>query len=342
MTLVSGPKKKEQLIRVPARDLLRLERDCSRNARDAKDAWMSYCSLKTKLQSEILRLNKRNDFLVDEINTWKVQFEKFQVVAQDLTTQSLELKQKIEAYKVENQHLSELIKDREIESHKSSILLKATQKDKEQLKDAIKVLSREKALVTDQLKSYKAQNQVLLAQRAEVETVLVALRTLIETQPAALAKMLHRRSAAPLEEKSGKTDVNGAGTILADVLTPNSQAFLKREKQPFKSELFMESHLDDPDQDGALHKTTADITDLINRVTNDCLAALDNIKDDDQHSPSLEKQAQKVSSSPNVDSHRLDRSNGNDRSLDNSSFHPGFSTKASYEKVTASMPEIRV
>lgn len=320
----------------------KLERESSLNARDARDAWTSYCSLKTKLQAEITRLSKSNDFLVDEIGTWKIQFEKFQVVAQDLTKQSLELKHKIEAYRSENYQLSLLIKEREIESNKANLLLKTTQKERDQAKNNLKVLAREKAALQDQLKSYKTQNHVLLTQRAEVENVLHALRTLIETQPAALASMLQRKSddsrIRPLDSVT-KSDSKSPRT---DAVSPLSSKIVPENVSETRHQTHSNGlEIADPETLSAVHHTKHEISDLISRVTNECLAALDTIKDVDQFPPVSLTGGQDHKSAKDGANEQRSSDRSSSAKDDVSSRRPGLK-KPGYDKFTASMPEIRV
>lgn len=290
--LTSGSTKKPLTTKISIRALQEIEREKSSNAREIHEAWLSYCLLKTKMGTEISKLTKRNEFLLDELNTWKTQFEKFQIVAQDLTKQSLELKRKIETYKAENRQLNALIKERALE-------YAVLKQDRDKIVHENDDLVKEKQHLKEKLRISKKQNEVLLQQREEVEGVLRSLRQLIQTQPAALVDIIEGR---PDEEAQAEAEADFAAADAAAtfaVSTPagavDDAASMKLETtSEFARALAMDRRISMHSKrssisdvaDAVVREKTKEITNLINRITADCVAAIDRINvSDDEDGP---------------------------------------------------------
>lgn len=297
--MLHGPKSKD-FVKVPIKDFNELQHDNRRQTREVNEAWTNYCRLKSTLQSDIVRLGQENDSLLKERVTWQSQFEKFQAVAQDLTHQSFELKKKLDTYKLENKHMAEEIKLLEKELDRSSALLHQSQKERDQTKEMYQALVKEKGQLVERLHATRAQNSVLVAQRTEVENVLTSLRSLIETQPAALVEMItNQDTTAPAPTSAHHQSRSVESTLGVDTPMPVSPSTPKSK----------------------------DITDLIQKITAECLSAIDSLKTDDD-----QKTAASVSCAKSVNASRAQIS------MDDAN---GLLNKR-YQKVTASMPEIRV
>lgn len=197
-------------------------------------------------------------------------------MAQDLANQSVELKRKIELYKTENKNLNVLIKEKLSENT-------AIKHERDQLTRNCEDLTREKQHIKERLRLVKTQNNVLLQQRDEVEAVLTSLRQLIETQPIVLTELLERtdpheraayvaESGDQLEERSAALATVSQGSVLAPYR-------LNKAKHAKKASLSDAA-------DMLVREKTMEITSLINRMTADCIAALDRINvNDDEDGP---------------------------------------------------------
>lgn len=298
--LTSGSSRKKPLTtKISIRALQEIEREKSSNAREIQEAWLSYCLLKTKMGTEVSKLTKRNEFLLDELNTWKAQFEKFQLVAQDLTKQSLELKRKIDNYKAENRQLNVLIKERALEHAQ-------VKKERDMISQENSDLIKEKQHLKEKLRVSKKQNEVLSNQREEVEGVLRSLRQLIETQPAALEDIIEREPAhlEPVSEDTlFETTSKHSAPVAGETRSVHTQETCDvagrvvqiETASEFERTLNMEKRLSQQTKrtsisdvaDAVVREKTREITNLVNRITADCIAAIDriNVNDDVEDSP---------------------------------------------------------
>lgn len=198
-------------------------------------------------------------------------------MAQDLTNQSLELKRKIENYKSENKKLNMLIKDKANENH-------SIQREREAALQSCEDLTREKQHLKERLRLVKTQNNVLLQQRDEVEAVLRSLRQLIETQPVVLGEVLGQKSGTTLSRDSADR-YERSSSMAAD----HSSALRSSSNHPqraYNKEHAKTGSVSDA-ADLVVREKTKEITQIISRITADCIAALDriNINDDDADSP---------------------------------------------------------
>src|SRR3954463_8943293 len=107
--LFGGSVKKLMMTKVSMRHLNEIVRERNQYSRDAMEAWQDFINLKGRMETELGKVTKRNNFLVEELESWKQQFLKFQSFAEQLTKETQELKNKIETHKRENRRLTGLI-----------------------------------------------------------------------------------------------------------------------------------------------------------------------------------------------------------------------------------------
>ena len=55
------------------RHLNEIVRERNQYSRDALEAWQDFINLKGRMDTELTKVTKRNNFLVDELETWKQQ-----------------------------------------------------------------------------------------------------------------------------------------------------------------------------------------------------------------------------------------------------------------------------
>lgn len=168
------------------RHLNEIVRERNQYSRDAMEAWQDFINLKGRMDTEIGKVTKRNNFLVEELETWKQQFLKFQAFAEQLTKETSELKVKIENHKRENRRLSGLIDQQKDDVARLTLRLSGTEKQRDDALEAL-VLQQE---IAEELERERKRNQKELAalqhtttslarQRDDVQRVVLHLRSLI-------------------------------------------------------------------------------------------------------------------------------------------------------------------
>lgn len=196
------------------RHLNEIVRERNQYSRDAQEAWQDFINLKGRMDTELSKVTKRNNFLVEELETWKqqvthhlisstplpgrislvltairLQFLKFQAFAEQLTKETSELKVKIEGHKRENRRLTALIDQQKDDLARLTLRLSGTEKQRDDALEAL-VLQQE---IAEELERERKRNQKELAalqhttatltrQRDEAQRIVVHLRSLIEGQ----------------------------------------------------------------------------------------------------------------------------------------------------------------
>lgn len=65
--------KKPLMTKVSMRHLNEIVRERNQYSRDAMEAWQDFINLKGRMDGELTKVSKRNNFLVDELESWKQQ-----------------------------------------------------------------------------------------------------------------------------------------------------------------------------------------------------------------------------------------------------------------------------
>ena len=187
--LFGGSVKKPLMTKVSMRHLNEIVRERNQYSRDALEAWQDFINLKGRMDTEISKVTKRNNFLVEELETWKQQFLKFQAFAEQLTKETSELKVKIETHKRENRRLSGLIDQQKDDLARLTVRLSGTEKQRDDALEALVLqqeiaeeLERERKRNQSELATLQHTNTTLLHQRDEAQRVVLQLRTLISGQ----------------------------------------------------------------------------------------------------------------------------------------------------------------
>lgn len=68
-----GSVKKPLMTKVSVRHLNEIIRERNQYSRDAMDAWQDFITLKGRMDNDLARTTKRNNFLNDELESWKQQ-----------------------------------------------------------------------------------------------------------------------------------------------------------------------------------------------------------------------------------------------------------------------------
>lgn len=171
------------------RHLNEIVRERNQYSRDAQEAWQDFINLKGRMDNELTKVTKRNNFLVDELESWKQQFLKFQAFAEQLTKETNELKIKIENHKRENRRLVSQIDQEKEAVARLTVRLAGTEKQRDDSLEALVLqqeiaeeLERERKRNKKDLSALQHTNTTLLRQRDEAQRVVLHLRALIDGQ----------------------------------------------------------------------------------------------------------------------------------------------------------------
>lgn len=187
--IFGGSVKKPLMTKVSMRHLNEIVRERNQYSRDAQEAWQDFINLKGRMDSELSKVSKRNNFLVEELESWKQQFLKFQTFAEQLTKETQDLKVKIENHKRENRRLSGLIDQQKDDAARLTIRLSGTEKQRDDALEALVLqqeiaeeLERERKRNKKELSQLQHTNAAIIRQRDETQRVVLHLRALIEGQ----------------------------------------------------------------------------------------------------------------------------------------------------------------
>jgi DNA-binding transcriptional regulator YbjK len=184
-----GSVKKPLMTKVSMRHLNEIVRERNQYSRDAMEAWQDFINLKGRMDTELNKVTKRNNFLVEELESWKQQFLKFQAFAEQLTKETQELKVKIENHKRENRRLTALIDQQKDDAARLTVRLSSTEKQRDDAIEALVLqqeiaeeLERERKRNKKELAALQHANEGIIRQRDEAQRVVLHLRALIDGQ----------------------------------------------------------------------------------------------------------------------------------------------------------------
>ena len=187
--IFGGSVKKPLMTKVSMRHLNEIVRERNQYSRDAQEAWQDFINLKGRMDTELSKVSKRNNFLVEELESWKQQFLKFQTFAEQLTKETQELKVKIENHKRENRRLTGLIDQQKDDAARLTVRLSGTEKQRDDALEALVLqqeiaeeLERERKRNKKELSALQHTNSAIIRQRDETQRVVLHLRALIEGQ----------------------------------------------------------------------------------------------------------------------------------------------------------------
>lgn len=188
-SVFGGSQKKPLMTKVSMRHLNEIVRERNQYSRDAMEAWQDFINLKGRMDTELAKVTKRNNFLVEELESWKQQFLKFQAFAEQLTKETNELKVKIEGHKRENRRLTSMIDQQKDDTARLTVRLSGTEKQRDDALEALVLqqeiaeeLERERKRNKKDLSALQHTNTTLLRQRDEAQRVVLHLRALIDGQ----------------------------------------------------------------------------------------------------------------------------------------------------------------
>ncbi|KAH0551786.1 hypothetical protein GP486_006996 [Trichoglossum hirsutum] len=231
--IFGGAVKKPLMTKVSMRHLNELVRERNQYSRDALEAWQDFINLKGRMDTELSKVTKRNNFLVEELESWKQQFLKFQAFAEQLTKETQDLKVKIENHKRENRRLTALIDQQKDDAARLTVRLSGTEKQRDDALEALVLqqeiaeeLERERKRNKKELAALQHTISTLTRQRDESQRVVLHLRSLIDGQAHHMEHIVRSLSQAPelseyleegfedvLEEEENEVDKSEVGTI---------------------------------------------------------------------------------------------------------------------------------
>ena len=184
-----GSVKKPLMTKVSMRHLNEIVRERNQYSRDALEAWQDFINLKGRMDTELNKVTKRNNYLVEELDSWKQQFLKFQAFAETLTKETQDLKVKIEGHKRENRRLTGLIDQQKDDNSRLGVRLAGTEKQRDDALEALVLqqeiaeeLERERKRNKKELTALQHTSATILRQRDEARRVVLHLRSLIGGQ----------------------------------------------------------------------------------------------------------------------------------------------------------------
>ncbi|KAK2744847.1 hypothetical protein FQN57_004171 [Myotisia sp. PD_48] len=187
--IFGGSVKKPLMTKVSMRHLNEIVRERNQYSRDALEAWQDFINLKGRMDTELSKVTKRNNFLVEELETWKQQFLKFQAFAEQLTKETSELKVKIENHKRENRRLTGLIDQQKDDAARLTLRLSGTEKQRDDALEALVLqqeiaeeLERERKRNQKEIAALQHTNATLSRQRDDAQRVVLHLRSLVNGQ----------------------------------------------------------------------------------------------------------------------------------------------------------------
>jgi hypothetical protein len=202
--IFGGSVKKPLMTKVSMRHLNEIVRERNQYSRDAQEAWQDFINLKGRMDTELSKVTKRNNFLVEELESWKQQFLKFQAFAEQLTKETQELKVKIEGHKRENRRLTSLIDQQKDDAARLTVRLSGTEKQRDDALEALVLqqeiaeeLERERKRNKKELAALQHTNMAISRQRDEAQRVVLHLRALIDGQTHHMEHIVKTLNTAP-------------------------------------------------------------------------------------------------------------------------------------------------
>ncbi|KAM0702144.1 hypothetical protein Q7P35_011054 [Cladosporium inversicolor] len=293
-----GSQKKPLTTKVSMRHLNEIVRERNQYSRDAQEAWQDFINLKGRMDNELTKVTKRNNFLVDELESWKQQFLKFQAFAEQLTKETNELKIKIENHKRENRRLgSQIDQEKEVVA-RLTVRLAGTEKQRDDSLEALVLqqeiaeeLERERKRNKKDLSALQHTNTTLLRQRDEAQRVVLHLRALIDGQAHHMQHIVKTISASPdglaadIEAEQAKDEPVAASRNSSRSSTrasyraaddDTSRDLESRQSTARKSQRFSMLSMSDVG-DRNLRDKTDSIAYIIRNISEQCAAAVEGL-----------------------------------------------------------------
>ena len=187
--IFGGTVKKPLMTKISMRHLNEIVRERNQYSRDALEAWQDFINLKGRMDTELSKVAKRNNYLEQELETWKLQFQKFQAFQDQLNKELSQLRGKIESHQRENRRLTGLIDQQKDDAARLTLRLSGTERQRDRALEALVLqqgiaedLERERSRNKKELAALQHTTQTIERQRDEAQRVVIHLRSLITGQ----------------------------------------------------------------------------------------------------------------------------------------------------------------
>ncbi|KAL2799414.1 AEX-3 domain-containing protein [Aspergillus keveii] len=283
--IFGGSVKKPLMTKVSMRHLNEIVRERNQYSRDAMEAWQDFINLKGRMDTELSKVTKRNNFLVEELETWKQQFLKFQAFAEQLTKETSELKVKIENHKRENRRLSGLIDQQKDDVSRLTLRLSGTEKQRDDALEALVLqqeiaeeLERERKRNQKELSALQHTTASLTRQRDDAQRVVLHLRSLINGQSHHMEHIVRSISSSAelsdlAEQEIAEEETTEEG---AEVAKQTKESRVDHESSNGQRRLARLSVTDVADR--YLRDKTDAISDIIRSISEQCAAAVEGLQ----------------------------------------------------------------
>lgn len=232
-----GSVKKPLMTKVSMRHLNEIVRERNQYSRDALEAWQDFINLKGRMDTELGKVNKRNNYLMEECDNWKQQFQRFQAFADTLTKETQDLKVKIETHKRENRRLGSLIDQQKDDAARLANRLAGTEKQRDDALEALVLqqeiaeeLERERKRNRKELSTLQTTNTAISRQRDEARRVVLHLRSLISGQHHHMEHLV--KTLTSPEELAAEIEAGFAAQDAVDAV--EGMLFIPRCKESFR------------------------------------------------------------------------------------------------------------
>ncbi|ODA82141.1 hypothetical protein RJ55_00647 [Drechmeria coniospora] len=270
--VLGGSVKKPLMTKVSMRHLNEIVRERNQYSRDALEAWQDFINLKGRMDTELAKVSNRNNYLVEELESWKQQFLKFQSFAEQLTKETQDLKVKIESHKRENRRLTGLLDQQKDDGARLTVRLSGTEKQRDDALEALilqqeiaEELERERKRNRQELAQLHHANASISRQRDEARRVVLHLRSLIGGQSHHMEHLA--QSLTKPDDLAAAADDEGAAADEDD-----EERAARRASHRLSSSSFIDvadRHLKD--------KTDA-IAHIVRSIADQCQAAVDSLQ----------------------------------------------------------------
>ncbi|KAK9851104.1 hypothetical protein MYU51_011349 [Penicillium brevicompactum] len=348
--IFGGSVKKPLMTKVSMRHLNEIVRERNQYSRDAMEAWQDFINLKGRMDTELSKVSKRNNFLVEELETWKQQFLKFQAFAEQLTKETSELKVKIENHKRESRRLTGLIDQQKDDITRLTFRLSGTEKQRDDALEALVLqqeiaeeLERERKRNQKEISALSHTNSTLSREREDAQRVVLHLRSLINGQSHHMEHIVRsigsrseiteiveqgyedapeepKEEVSVVESKESVKSVNGQKSLVND-MSPELEQHLLNLGKDHKT-LARLSITDVADR--YLRDKTDAIADIIRSISDQCAAAVEGLHLAQDAEDEEETEATKIHQSDRLASEyeASTRAASEISDADNNSLHP--------------------
>lgn len=271
------------------RHLHELIRERNQYSRDALQAWQDFINLKTRMDMEVSKVTKRNNFLVDELESWKQQFLKFQAFAEQLTKEIQDLKAKLDSNKKENKRVAVLLDQQREEATNAKAMVQSTERQRDNALEALVLqqelaedLERERQRNKNEYISLLRESDSLQRQRDEAQRVVLHLRALIDGQATHMQHLVQTLAgqAADASGPARQSNVRSPSTDSriddTDERTPTSHPQVMHMQSP--SQRYIQGGDIADVADKKLRDKTDAITYIIQNISEQCAAAVEGLQ----------------------------------------------------------------